>query len=163
MSSLKDFLRWYNKKHFVPTLEAMQKRWLFIMTKLPIWSSLLVHYQTWPTFDYTNLYIQNSIHSRKELKIFWKKVEKILLVVHLSFLQAKQLLMKFLFEIPQTYANLQFGLMPANYILTRCVNPCPPVFIRVGISIQKPIDSYLGKTRPAVLNIWSFPTNKTRR
>ena len=45
--------------------------------------------------------------------------------------------------------------MPANYIPTRCVNPCPPVFIRVGISFQKRVDSHLNKTRPAALKIWS--------
>ena len=47
--------------------------------------------------------------------------------------------------------------MPASYIPTRCVNQCPPVFIRVGISIQKRVDSHLDKTRPAALKIWSFP------
>ena len=68
---------------------------------------------------------------------------------------AKQLLMKLLSESPQTYANLLLGLMPANYTPTRCGNPCPPVFIRVGISIQKPVDSPLDKTRPVVLKIWT--------
>ena len=33
--------------------------------------------------------------------------------------------------------------------------PCRPVFLRVGISIQKRVDSYLDKTRPAALKIWS--------
>ena len=80
-----------------------------------------------------------------------------LLVVHLSFLHAKQLLMKLLFERVQTYANPLLELMPANYIPTRCVNSCPPVFIRVGISIQKRVDSRHNKTRPAALKIWSCP------
>ena len=34
MSSFKDFLRWYNNKDFVPTLEAVQKKLLFTMTKI---------------------------------------------------------------------------------------------------------------------------------
>ena len=80
-----------------------------------------------------------------------------LLVVHLSFLHANQLLMKLLFEILQTYANPLLELMPVNYIPTRCVNQCPPVFIRVGISIQKRVDSHRDKTRPAALKIWSCP------
>ena len=80
-----------------------------------------------------------------------------LLVVHLSFLHAKQLTMKLLFESLQTYANLLLGLMPANYITTRCVNPCLPVFIRIGIWIQKRVDSHLDKTRPEALKIWSCP------
>ena len=78
-----------------------------------------------------------------------------LVVVHLSFSQAKQLLIKLLSGSLQTYANLLLGLMPANYTPTRCANPCPLVFIRVGISIQKPAGSHLDKTRPAALKIWS--------
>ena len=116
---------------------------------------MVVFYQTWPTFANTNLLIQNSIHSWKEVRTFWKKFEKILLVVHLSFLHAKQLLMKILSDSLQINANLLLGLMAANYIPTRCVNPCRPVFIRVGISIQKRVDSYLDKTRPVALKIWS--------
>ena len=80
-----------------------------------------------------------------------------LLVVHLSFLHGKQLWMKLLFENQQTYANLLLGLTLANYTPTRCVNPCRPVFIRVGISIQKRVDSPLDKTRPAALRICSRP------
>ena len=85
-----------------------------------------------------------------------------LLVVHLSILHAKQLLMKLLFESLQTYANLLLGLMPANYIPTRCVNPCLPVFKRVGISIQRRVDIRLDKTRPTALKIWSCPISKNK-
>ena len=99
--------------------------------------------------------MQNSIHSRKEIKNFCKKFEKMLLVVRLSFLHGKQLLMKLLFENQQTYANLLLGLTLANYTPVQCFNPCRPVFIRVGISIQKRVDSYLDKTRPADLKLWS--------
>ena len=63
--------------------------------------------------------------------------------------------MELVFESLQTYANLLSELMPANYIPTRYVNTCLPVFIRVGIWIQKRVDSHLDKTRPAVLKIWS--------
>ena len=44
----------------------------------------------------------------------------------------------------------------ANYIPTRCVNPCQPVFIRVRIWIQKRVDSHLDKTRPSALKTWSY-------
>ena len=74
-----------------------------------------------------------------------------LLVVSLSFLHAKQLLMKLSIESLQTYASLLLGLMPANYIPIRCVNPCLPVFIHVGIAIQRRVDLRLDKTRPAAL------------
>ena len=63
--------------------------------------------------------------------------------------------MKPLFENQQTYANLLLELTLANYTTTRCVNPCRSVFIIVGIPFQKRVDSYLDKTRPAALKIWS--------
>ena len=103
-----------------------------------------------------------SIHSRKEIKNFWRKFEKMLSVVYLSFLRVRHLLMKLLFESLQIYANLLLGLMPANYIPTRRVNPCLPVVIRVGISIEKRVDSHLDKTRPAALKIWSSYFQRTR-
>ena len=86
------------------------------------------------------------------------------MVAHLSFLHAKQLLMKLLSESLKTYANLLLELMPTNYTPIRCVNPCLPVFIRIRISTQKWVGSHLDKTRPAALRLWScfFPTNKTR-
>ena len=65
--------------------------------------------------------------------------------------------MKLLFESLQTYANLLLGLMQANYIPTRFVNPCLLVFIHVGISIQRRVASRLDKTGAAALKIWSFP------
>ena len=80
------------------------------------------------------------IPSRKEVKTFWKKFEKMLVVAHLSFLHVKQLLMKLLLESLQTYANLLLGLTLANYIPTPWVNPCLPVFKSVGIWTQKRVD-----------------------
>ena len=95
--------------------------------------------------------MQISVPSQRKTKRFWKKLEKTSLVVHLLFLHAKQLLLKLLSESLPTYASLLLGLMPANYIPTRCVNQCRPVLIRVGLSIQKPEDSHLGKTKPVAL------------
>ena len=89
------------------------------------------------------------------MKTYCKKFEKTLLVVHLSFLHAKHLLMKLLCESLQTYANLLLGLIPANCTSTWRVNLCPTVFTRTGISVQKPVDSQLDKTRTVALTIWS--------
>ena len=126
----------------------------FTTTKIWIRWSLVVHYQIWLTFAYTNLPRQIFIPSQIEIETYWKKIEKTSLVLHLSFLHAKQLLMKPLSESLQTYANLLLGLMPANNTSTQCVNPCPAVIIRVGISIQKPVDSHLDKTWYIALKIW---------
>ena len=59
--------------------------------------------------------MQNSTPSQREIKNYWKKFEKTSSVDQLSFLHAKQLLMKLLSESLQTYANLLLGLMPANF------------------------------------------------
>ena len=153
MSSFKEFLRWYNNKDVVPTLEAMQKVIAFyhesdidvlkLGCTLPNLANICLHKSTGVKF-----------YPFTEIKTFWKKFKKMLLVVHLSFSHGRQLLMKLLFEALQTFPNLLLGLMPANCIPIRFVNPCLPVFIRVGISIQKRVDSHLDKTRPAALKIW---------
>ena len=97
------------------------------------------------------------------MKSFWKKIEKMLLVVHLLFLHAKLLLMKLLSKSLQTYANLLLKLMPANYIPTPCVNPCPRLYTRWDIdsansrftpqqnktrSFENMVMSYFQRTRP---------------
>ena len=90
----------------VPTLEAMQKMISFYHDKeidmlklgctLPNLANICLHKPTAAKFyPFT-----------EGDKDFLEKFEKILLVVHLSFLHAKQLLMKLLFESLQTYANL---------------------------------------------------------
>ena len=101
--------------------------------------------------------MQNSMHSRKELGTCLREFEKMLLVVHLSFLHEKHLLMKHFFENQQTHANLLLGLMPGSCTHTRCVNSCRSVFRRVAVSIQRRLESGLDKTRPAALKIWSWP------
>ena len=96
--------------------------------------------------------MQKPIHSRKVIKGLWKKFQKILLGVHPSFLQEKQLLMRVSFKNHETYANLLLGLTLANCTPTRCVNQCRPVFIRVDISIQRRVALRLDKTRPQLGN-----------
>ena len=127
MSSFKDFLRWYNKKDIVPTLEAIQKGLPFTTTMILICWSLVVHYQTRLTFAYTNPLMQKVIPSQREIKTYWKKFKKTSWVAHLSCLHAKQLMMKLLSQSLQTYENLMLGLMPANYTPTRCATMCQPM------------------------------------
>ena len=157
MTSFKDLLRWHNKKDVVPTLEAMQKMIAFYHDKdidmlkfgctLPHLANICLHKSTDAKFyPFTE--------GDKDLL---EKIREDVVVVHPSFLHGKQLLMKFLFENQQTYANLLLGLTLAKCTPTRCVNPCRTVFISVGISIQKRVVSYLKKTRPASLKIWSCP------
>ena len=140
----------------MPTLDAMRKMFAFYHDKdidmlklvctLPNLANICLHKSTDAKFY---------PFPEGDKDLLEKKFEKMLLVVHLSFSHGKQLLMKLLFENQQTYANLLLGLTLANYTPTRWVNPCQPVFIRGGIWIQKRVDSYLDKTRPAALKTWS--------
>ena len=53
------------------------KRWLpFTTTKISICWSLVVHYQTWLTFAYKTLPMQNFIPSQKAIKTYWKKIRE---------------------------------------------------------------------------------------
>ena len=151
MGSFKDFLRWYNNKDVVSTLKAMHKMVAFYHDKsvdmlklgstLPNLANICLHKSTDAKFyPFTE--------GDEDLL---QKFKKMLLVAHLSFFHARQLLMKLFSESLQSFANQLLGLMPAKHTLKRCVNPCPRVFIRVGISIQKPVDSRLDKTRTVAL------------
>ena len=110
--------------------------------------SFVVYYENWPNFVYINLQTQNSIPWQRQIKTCWRKFEKMFLEVMLLFLLAKRFLMKISFESLQTYANQLLGLMLAYYIRIRRANPCPWVFIRIRISIQRQVDSDLDKARP---------------
>ena len=122
MSPFKVFLRWYNNKVVVPTLEAMQKMIAFYHAKdidmlklgctLPNLTNICLHKSTDAKFY---------IFTEKD-KDLLEKFDEILLVVYLSFLHAKQFLMKLLFDNQQTYANLLLELTLANYTPTRLLD-----------------------------------------
>ena len=75
--------------------------------------------------------------------------------IELPFTLLKLLLIKKYTKLDNFCAIPMLGLMLLNYILTRCVNLLKPDFIRVGISVRKPIDQQLDKTVPVALNVCS--------
>ena len=105
MSSFKDFLRWYNNKDVVPTLEAMQKIIAFYYDKdidmlklgctLPNLANICLHKCAAAKF----------YHFTEGDKDLLEYIRENVIGVHLSFLHAKQLLMKLLSDSLQTYAN----------------------------------------------------------
>ena len=60
------------------------------------------------------------------------------------------------------YAKVMSELMLTNYTHSRCVNQNRPNFVRVGISILKPVYSLFVKTRPTASEKWSFPFFKKK-
>ena len=127
MSSFKDFLRWYNDKDVVPTLEAMQKRIVFYHDKnidmlklgctLPNLAKICLHKSTDAKI---NPFSEGD-------KNFLEKIQEDVVSGLSIVLTRKAVVDETLSESLQTYANLLLGLMPANYIPTRCVNPMPGV------------------------------------
>ena len=103
----------------------------------------------------TRICRQKNVSSRKEILEFCEKSEQKMLLVHLTFSHAKQLLVKLLFENQQTKANLLLGLMLVNYALTPFVNSSEMVFIRIGISIRKRVVSHFDKARHIFFILWS--------
>ena len=89
LCTFKDFLRWYNNKHVVPTLETMQKSLFFITRKELTCLSSVVHFQIWRIIVSTNLPVPNFIHLLKPIKTCCKRFEKIWLVILLSFSHVK--------------------------------------------------------------------------
>ena len=78
-----------------------------------------------------------------------------LLLVLLSFLHARQLLMKLSFESLQTNANQSWGLMLVISSSTWSVNLCTPACRRDRIPIQRKIHLHLNKIRLVALKLWS--------
>ena len=157
-SSFKEFLRWYNNKGVLPTLEALKKMIAFYHDKdmdilkfgcnLPNLANICLHRPTVVKFYAITELAKNLLEKHREDVVGGPSIvftRKVVVVVELFF------------ENQQTYANLLLGLTLANYSPTRCVNPFQPVLIRVGISIQRRVGLRLDKTRPAALKLWSCP------
>ena len=153
----KAFLCWYNNEDFVPILEAMQKMSVFYRDKdvdmvkfcctLPNLANNCLHKSTDANFY---------PFTEGDKDVLEKTREDVAGGPSIGFTR-KAVVDEAFFEKQQTYANLLLGLTLANHTPTRCVNPCRPIFMRVGIWTQNRVDSYLDKTRPAALKIWSCP------
>ena len=141
-------LRWYNKKDVVRTLEAMQKMIAFYhdkdidMLKLGCILSNLANI---------------CLHKSTDAKFYpftegdrdlLQKVREDAVGCRCIIFTRKAVVDETFFENQQTYANLLLGLTLGNNNPTRCVNPCRPVFIHVGSSIQKRVDPYLDEKDP---------------
>ena len=90
MQNFMDFLKWYNNKEVVPTLEAMQKMIEFYHNK---GIDMLKLGCTLPNvvaiFVRINRQIQNFITLQSRMKVYWRRYEKIWLVVLLLSLHVK--------------------------------------------------------------------------
>ena len=114
------------------------------------------NYQTWLTFAYANLPMQNFIPPQREVRTFWKKS------------RTRRWWSIYPFNTQSSCWN--FHAKVYRHMQIFCCDWCQPtipltdvsiyahrsLFIRVGRSIQKAVDSHLDKTRPVPLKIWSW-------
>ena len=155
MSSFKDFLGWHNNKDVVLSLKAMQKLADFYHDKdidmlklgftLPNLSKICLHKSTDANFNPFTVGDKHQLEKNQEHVVggpsivFTRKA-----VVDETFLRKSTNICKYIVGIDARQL----------YPYSIC-HPYRPVLIRVGISIQQPVDSPLDKTRPVALKIWS--------
>ena len=152
MSSFKHLLRWYNNKVVVPTLEAMQKRLIFTMTKI----SMLKLGCTLPNL--ANVCSQKSSEAKfypfmeGDKDVLEKNGENVVGGPSIGF--TRKAVVNETFIRKSTNLCKSIVGIDANqlYPFSMC-QPMPNGFIRVRILIQKRVDSHLDKTRPAALKI----------
>ena len=136
MSSFKDFLRWYNNKNVVPTLEATQELFAFhhdkIIDTLKRGCTLL------------NL-ANNCSHNIIDAKFyaFTEGDKDLLEKIRETVIGDPSIVFTRKAVVDETFIQKSTNLCKsivrltlANYTPARSVNPCRPVFIRLGISIH---------------------------
>ena len=153
---IQGILRWYNKEDVVPTLETMLKVIAFHHDKNTDMSKLgctLPHLAKICQQKSTDAKVYPFTEGDKDL--LGKIREDVVGGPSIAFTRKAVVDEIFIQKCTNICKNLLLGLMPAIYTATRCVNLCPPIYIRVKISVQKPVDSRLDKKRPVASKIWS--------
>ena len=155
MSSFKCFFCWYNNKAIVPTLEALQKMIAFYhdkdidMLKLgytsPNLANICLHKSTDAKFyPFTEGDKDLLEKIREEVvggpSIIFTRTA----VVDETFIRKTTNLCKSIVGIDASQLN--------SYSMCQ---PMPTGLLRIATSFQKRVNSYLDKTRPAALKIWS--------
>ena len=137
MTSFRNFLRWYNNKDVVPTLDAMQKMIEFYHDKridilklgctLPNLANICLHkstdYKFFPFFSSVSDLLEKT---REDMTgglsiVFTRKA-----VANDTFIRNQR-----------TYVNQLLVLMLVNSILIQCDRICPQACIRDGTTMKK--------------------------
>ena len=142
MISFKDLWHWYKKK--IPSLEVMQETTTFHHNKttdilklgciLPNLANICLHKST----D-TKIYLFTEAN-----KDFSEKTRENVVGGPSVVSTGKAVVDEILVLTNICKSVVAIG----NYTPTRCVNPCPPLFIRVAITIRRQVDSHFDKKGP---------------
>ena len=151
MCTFKVFLRWYNNKDVVPTLEAMQKLLVFYHKKgidmlklgctLPNLAHICLHKSTSAKFyPFTETY-KDLLQKIREFMVgglsivFTRKA-----VVDETFIRKSRIICKAI-----------FGVKPSQLYLILCARPCQLDYTRNGSMTQNLTGSNINKTNPETL------------
>ena len=157
MSSFKDFLRWYNNKDVVPTLEAMQKMIAFYHDKD---IDMLKLGCTLPNL--ANLCLLKSTDAK--FYPFTEGDKDLLEKIQKDVVGGPSIVFTRKAVVDETFIGKSINICKSIvgidasqvYPYSMC-QPMPTGLYTRWISIQKRVVSHLDKTRPAALKIWSCP------
>ena len=118
---------------------------------------MVVLYQTWPTSVYTNLLMQKSIPLTEGDKESLEKFREDVVGDSSIVFPRKAVVDEVFIKKSKSSCKSIVGIDTSQLQHFRCVIPCQPVLIRLGISIHRRVDLRVDETRPAILKIWSCP------
>ena len=154
MQNYSDFLKWYNNKDVVPTLEAMQKMIEFYHNKgidmlklgctLPRFANICLH-------KWTDSKFYPFTESEKDLL---ENIREDMVGGPSIVFTRKAVVVETFIRKSSNLCKLSVGVVLVSFIPTQCANQCLLDCIRDGSTILKPRDSQLAKTNPGPLRIW---------
>ena len=130
MSSIEDFLRWYNNTNITPTSEAVQKLLVFYQNKKKRFVNASLYITKSGQHLSTQFFRRKNLSPQRRRKTPIGRNSK-----NWWCIFTRIQLLKPLFANQQSYANQASEMMLANYTSTPYVNPCQPDFIPIAISI----------------------------
>ena len=160
MCTFKDFLRWYNNKDDVPTLEAMQKMLAFYLKKgidmlklgctLPNLTNSCLHKSTSAKFYPFTETDKNLLQKIRDEMVGGPSIAFTRnAVVDETFIRNSGNICKSIVGIDAT-----------SFILIPCVSPCQQDYTRDGNMTQNLIGLNLNRTNPETLRTWLCDISK---
>ena len=162
MCTFKDFLRWYNNKDIVPTLEAMWKTLVFYHKKR---MDILKLGCTLPTLANICLHISTSVNfypfTETDKDLSQKIREDVLGRLPIIFTR-KAVVDETLTGIQEIFENLFLALSQASFIFHLCFSPGQQDYTRDANLTQNLIGLNLNKTNPETWRTWLCQISKDK-
>ena len=161
MCTIRDFLRWYNNKNIVPTLEAMQKMLVFYYKK---GIDMLKLRCTLPKLANICLYKSSSAKFypfTETDKDFFQKIREEM-DGDPSIVFTRKAVVDEISGIQGILVNRLLALTQVSCILFLCASPCQQDYTRDGNITQNLLDFNLNRTNPETLRTWLCHASKDK-